>query len=229
MRAAVQQLLLGIKRARWRANDPRSGQADAEFRARRDGVVARQRGICAYCGYASQQRVDVHHLDDNHHNNADDNLVCSCIACHAYQHVGEPSKAGVLNGEGMGQATLVSAIPELSAQDLNHLQRALGAALNDPSEREVALQISALLADRAFAVKEVWGTALPQNFAAAMGQLTDEEYLARTDAVSSLRLLFNHGMLEQMGHHLMSDYPSLPVANWEAVAHDVGRKSAHSL
>lgn len=219
-------LLIGVKRLLFRANDARSAAADAEYRAKRPGVVSAARGVCVYCGYASMTRNEVHHVDDNHHNNAADNLVVACPLCHAYQHVGEPSKAGGVSGEGLGAQTLMVAMPELSAQDLNHFQRALGVAMNDPKEGELAKEIAHYLAQRAFAVREVWGTALPANFAAALFQLTPAEYANRDGAVGHLRILFHDDYLAAVGLQVASDHPVLSAFNnWESVTRDVHRKS----
>src|SRR3989344_4737634 len=137
----VDKLVIGIKRMRFRANDARRKAADAEYRAIRPGFIEQSNGRCRYCNYSSKKHNEVHHLDDDHHNNDRSNFAIACRACHPYQHIGEPSKAGDLAGEGLGSATLLAAIPEISAQDLNHLQRAIGAALLDPKEEHAARAI----------------------------------------------------------------------------------------
>ena len=221
----AQKLLIGIKRLRFRANDARRQAADNEYRAKRPGVIARSNGRCVYCNYSSKQHNEVHHLDDDHHNNDERNFGIACRACHPYQHIGEPSKAGDVAGEGLGAQTILAAIPELSAQDVNHLQRAIGAALLEPQEGAVAKAILHHLTEtRCAPVKVVWETCLPVNFAAALAQLSPGEYEARGDAVGHLRLIYKEDMLEQFGRQLLLDYPALPVKSWEGVAADVARK-----
>jgi len=221
----VDKLVIGIKRMRFRANDARRKAADAEYRAIRPGFIEQSNGRCRYCNYSSKKHNEVHHLDDDHHNNDRSNFAIACRACHPYQHIGEPSKAGDLAGEGLGSATLLAAIPEISAQDLNHLQRAIGAALLDPKEAHAARAIlEHLVEERCRPVKEVWETCLPVNFAAALAQLSQQEYLQRDRTVGHLRIIFNEGILEQFGRQLLLDYPALPVKTWEGVAADVGRK-----
>lgn len=221
----LKQLVIGIKRLRFRANDAKRQAADGEYRAKRPGVVARSNGRCVYCDYSSKQHNEVHHLDDDHHNNDDENLAVACRGCHPYQHVGEPSKGGDIAGEGLGARTILAAIPEVSAQDMNHLQRAIGAALLDPKEGHVARAIlEHLVEERCRPVKEVWETCLPVNFAAAMAQLSPQEYLQREKSVGHLRIIYKEDMLEEFGRQLLMDYPALPVKSWEGVAADVGRK-----
>lgn len=221
------KLIIGIKRLRFRANDSRRKAADAEYRAKRPGVIERSNGRCLYCSYSSRKHNEVHHRDDDHHNNDDSNLVIACRACHPYQHIGEPSKAGntEIAGEGLGAKTILVAMPEVSPQDLNHLQRAIGAALLDPNEARVARAILEHLSEvRTPPVKQVWETCLPVNFAAALAQLSSKEYEGREGAVGHLRLIFKEDLLEQFGRQLLLDYPALPVKSWEGVAADVDRK-----
>lgn len=221
-------LVLGIKRLRFRENDPRRGRADAEFSAKRSGVLAKHSYTCQACAYTSKEsaHLDVHHLDDNHHNNEDDNLVPGCHTCHPYQHVGELVRRTDIPGEGLGKATLVAAIPEISAVDMNLLQRAIGAALLDEKEAPMARKMIEVLSQRASEVKSEFGTFKPADFAAAMAQLTDDQYAVREDVISDLRLLFNQPTLEKLGREMVRDYPAMPLSSWTAVASGVERKSA---
>lgn len=219
-------LTLGIKRLRFRAQDPRSASADAEFGAKRSGVVSRGKSTCAACGYQSSTAgaIDVHHLDDDHHNNADSNLTLACHTCHPYQHVGElvrrvdKGTAGSPSAsEGLGARTQVASVPEISAADLNLLQRAIGVALLDEAEAPIAREMVKLLAERASWVRADLGTCMPGDFAAAMAQLSDESYAQRHDAVQDLRLLFNDETLKKLGRQFVNDNPSLPVASWRSM------------
>ena len=218
------QLLLGIKRLRFRANDPKRAAADNEYRAKRKAKLANDACKCVYCTYTSKKFNEVHHLDDDHHNNDDSNLVVACRACHPYQHVGEPSKAGDISGEGLGKKTIVVAIPEITPQDLNHLQRAIGMALMDEKEEPAARAILRHIEEMAGPVKAVWETCLPVNFAAAMAQLTPGEYKAREPAIGHLRLVFAETVLKEFGSQWAIDSPSLPVNSWKEVAANVARK-----
>lgn len=219
-------LFLGIKRSRFREDDPRRGRADAEFASKRPATLVRHRFECAGCAYESKQpgHLDVHHRDDDHHNNQDENLVPACHTCHPYQHVGEVARRTDVGGEGQGRVTLVASVPEISAADLNLLQRAIGMALLDENEAPIARRMIEVLAERAAWIKPEFGTFRPQDFAAAMAQLSDEEYAHRHEAIADLRLLFNEATLQKLGRQMREDYPSLPVAAWPEVAAGIGRK-----
>jgi hypothetical protein len=233
------QLLLGVKRRLNRKDDANHQKADAEFSAKRKGILEAHRFICQGCGYESKPdaaakkapNLDVHHLDDDHHNNQDSNLCPACHTCHPYQHVGELSyrtdarAAGAPTSEALGRFTRIAFIPEISPADLNLLQRVIGYALNDPKEAEMAKKMIGHLADRAFVTKRVYGTFMPADFAGAMSMLTNDEYAQRDDAIADLRLLFNEKTLLSLGSEMMKDYPTMPISSWPSIGHGVKRKS----
>lgn len=221
-------LILGIKRSRFREGDSRREKADAEFAAKRPAALMRHKFMCQACGYESKEPVnlDVHHFDDDHHNNADDNLLPACHTCHPYQHIGELVKRVGVKGEGLGAETLIATIPEISASDLNLLQRAIGVALLDEKEAPVAKEMIKILGDRAYWTKSEFGTYKPGDFAAAMWKLTDEEYGARDEVISDQRLLFNEKYLMELGREMVANYPSMPLSSWPDVAKGVMKKSA---
>ena len=223
------RLLPGIKRRLTRRNDASSDAADAGLRAKRPGVLAKHRYICQGCLYTARvaQHLDVHHFDDDHHNNDDANLAPACHTCHPYQHIGELSVRADEWGEGLGKKSTLATIPEVDAVDMNLLQRALGAALLDPAEAEIAEQIHVELLRRADFTREcAFGTSAPRDFAAAMAQLNPEQYEAREEVLGDQRLLFSKGVLERLGREFKADYPSLPVSTWDAIADSLLPKAA---
>ncbi len=231
-------LLLGIKRKVFRDNDRERARADAELAAKRSGILMKHEYKCQACGYESRVEtvgakkkmsfLDIHHRDDNHQNNVDDNLAPACHTCHPYQHIGELSYRtdARISSEGLGARTLIACIPEVPASDLNLLQRALGVALKDPQEARIAKRIIEALAQRGDRVREEFETLKPKDFAACMHNLSPAQYDAREDAIADLRLLFNVDTLEALGDEMMQDYPTLPIKTWPSVAQGVARKSS---
>ncbi len=221
MAQALLSLILGIKRTRFRANDPRSGKADAEFAAKRPNVMTRQKLTCSGCGYVSKvaRAMDVHHKDDNHHNNADENLLLACHLCHPYQHVGELGQRVDVIGESLGDKSCVVMIPEIDPRDMNLLQRAIGAALLDEKEREIAKKIFEAFVSRRDWTKAEFGSDNPRDIAGAMAALTNDEYENRIEAIEDQRLMFRASHLMRVGQQFVQDYPSMPVRSWQGV-HD---------
>jgi intracellular multiplication protein IcmJ len=98
-------LILGVKRSTWRKHDPTAEDADAEFEVVRKKVLVRDRHTCQYCQMRTLREEDqnkngtfykgrfagyfeVHHKDDDHHNNHPDNLLTVCPFCHSVFHCG---------------------------------------------------------------------------------------------------------------------------------------------
>jgi hypothetical protein len=230
MSAARLELLPAIKRRRARQLDARADVADAALKARRPSVLARHRNTCAACGYAAKEasHLDVHHLDDDHANNDEANLVAACHTCHPYQHIGEVAVRADAWAEGLGKKSGLAHVPELSARDMNLLLRAVGAAMLDPQARDDAQEIYEELMNRTDVTQRRLGAWKAADFAAAMAQLTDEQYRYRHKVLATERLVFSQKVLEVIGREFTRDYPSLPVAAWPAVASGVAGSASSS-
>ncbi|MBU2794442.1 HNH endonuclease [Acidithiobacillus thiooxidans] len=98
-------LILGVKRSTWRMHDPAAEDADAAFETVRKKVLVRDKYTCRYCQMRTLREEDqtkngkffkgrfagyfeVHHIDDDHHNNHPDNLLTVCPFCHSVFHCG---------------------------------------------------------------------------------------------------------------------------------------------
>jgi intracellular multiplication protein IcmJ len=214
------KLLIGVIRnaAYYRANDAQRGRFDAEFQARRPAALTAGKYRCAFCGWLSRKNNEVHHLDGNHANNELSNFAVVDGLCHAYHHLGQRAASERFAADNLAEKTRLAAIPELSAQDLNLLQRAIGAALLDEREAPVAKQMVHHLAARCKPVADAFGTYMPGDFAAGMVKLDDESYQHRENVVGMLRLLFSGDLLQHHGRKFNEDFPALPVGTWEEVA-----------
>lgn len=217
---SMARLLIGVIRnaAYYRANDAQRGRADAEFQARRPAALAAGKYSCAFCGWHSRKNNEVHHLDGDHANNEMSNYAVVDGLCHAYHHLGQRAASERFAADNLGEKTRLAAIPELSAQDLNLLQRAIGAALLDEKEAPMAKQMVSHLASRCKPVADAFGSYMPGDFAAAMVKLDDQAYEHRDNVVGGLRLLFSGDLLQHHGRKFKEDFPALPVGTWEEVA-----------
>lgn len=230
---SLKPLLVGIKRRMFRQNDKQAKEADAAFRAQRKGALERANYRCIFCGFKSQKSNEVHHLDNNHHNNDPKNLACVCKWCHPYHHIGEAARRPIPQGLEEGhlgpKATALFRVPKdapISPQDMNHLMRAIGIALSDEKEAPYAKKIFDMLISkdmleetaRAFMPrKEEKITRLnPLDMAAALSQLTDDEYQARESVLSDVRLAYAPGTLAQWGRAIKAEQPAFAdPADWE--------------
>ncbi|MEJ8837584.1 hypothetical protein [Ramlibacter sp. AN1133] len=218
----MSKLQLGVIRDEryYRANNAQRERADAEYRARRPASMAAGKYRCIYCGHESQKHNECHHMDGNHANNAPDNHKVVDTLCHAYHHLGQRAASERFAADNLGDRTILAAIPEISAEDLNLLQRIAGVALLDPKEAPMAKQVLQTLAKRHRPVGEAFGTFLPGDFAAAMVRLDEEAYQHRGTTMGKLRMLFHEDFLRKQGEKFKDDYPALPVQTWERIAAD---------
>lgn len=214
-------LSIGIKRGLHRRDDANSAYADAAFAPVRKQTLERAGYRCACCGLESQPagksqstHLQVHHVDDDHSNNDPSNLKAYCTLDHAVHHIGcdAPTPGGSL---GWASQMRIAHIPALAAEDLNLFQRAIGAALMDPSLKEAANKMLSLLGVLSLPVRDVYGTTYAKDFAAAMADMTNVEFEDRR--VDGLRVLFHPDILKTAGAEMVADQPLLAPKNWSSL------------
>lgn len=84
------KLVLGVKRRLSRMNDASADTAEQNFENSRSIIIKRDKWVCKCCGArtvetetAKQGYFEIHHIDDNHHNNNPSNLALLCPLCHS--------------------------------------------------------------------------------------------------------------------------------------------------
>lgn len=90
-------LEIRVKRTLSRKNDPAAQRASEAFAAARTSILERDAYTCQACGFSAPKGMEVHHIDDNHHNNDPANLVTLCPFCHMYFTCG--NRGGVFSAE----------------------------------------------------------------------------------------------------------------------------------
>ncbi len=83
-----------MKRGPFRADDPHAEAANADFARQRPKALERDGHACRWCGWRLEGAMEVHHLDDDHANNALANLATACRLCHGACHVGFQGASG---------------------------------------------------------------------------------------------------------------------------------------
>lgn len=223
MSAALQ---IGIKRGLHRRDDASSAMADAAFEPMRQASLVQANYKCVRCGLESganpqtkkRSALQVHHFDNDHHHNEMENLHAYCDLDHAIHHIGcdAPTNGGSL---GWASQMRIAHIPQLSIEDVNLLQRAIGAALTDSKLKDSAKEIMALLGVFTLAVKDVYGSAYAKDFAAAMADMSDVQYEDRV--VDGLKVLFHPNILKQAGSQMIADHPLFTPKTWSTQANGV--------
>lgn len=212
----MRQLLLSVKRRVWRKDDSANlvEPADREFREKREGVLARQNHTCVYCTLRSKKATEAHHLNDNHADNRDENLVAACPLCHAVNHIGQ---VGI---EKDGVMMYIPGPGIIEQKDLNHLMRTLFIVLEtgDDAEREEAQSLLDYLLSLQAPLKEAWGTNGALDFANAMLALNDDDFETRETALMGVGLLFKPKRFgKQIGTWIEESYKALPIKTWKTL------------
>ncbi|BCB21840.1 HNH endonuclease [Bosea sp. ANAM02] len=212
-------LIISVKAKNWRGTDPESGGADAEFQMVKPQVRARDNDSCRFCGFRSPKGgyyMQVHHRNDDHSDNRPDNLVTTCMHCHAVHHIGFWGQ-----DRGAGREASIIYLPEISQAHLSHLCRTILVArrycekvVADPKEMEDRKQSARQIAESAevlmdrFRSREALaearlGSSDPVDLANALLKLNDEDYERRIESLSPYRLLLLGPHCKERGTDMM--------------------------
>ncbi|CAG9184190.1 HNH endonuclease [Cupriavidus pampae] len=236
-------LLMAAKRKVWRMHD-HAGEADKAFQKVRGPVLEAAGYSCEFCGLKSDKYQEVHHLDDDHANNAKENLACACPLCHQVFHIGMA---------GMRDGGYVIAMPELSQAELNQLclvmwivektdasqfsqehklmhqnlfmhVKSLGSLLVN-RRANVKNRFSALLEangqSKEFTKRLSLETIGPSLLANVLMQLTDDEYARRGELLGSLRLMPRPERFDAQFKFWSEDQQrKMPIHAWYSILQD---------
>lgn len=150
-----------VKTTLSRHDDALANEADRKYAEVRARALELGQYTCAYCGFASQPvlsqghltleasgYLEVHHKDNDHHNNALDNLQPVCPFCHMVFHVGFA---------GQQQRGYLAFVPHLNQVEMNLLSNLMGVVLFRPAhplQRE-AIKLSNLF--QSLRADQFWG------------------------------------------------------------------------
>jgi intracellular multiplication protein IcmJ len=220
-------LVMSAKRLTWRMHD-HAGEADEQFRAKREAVLDLADRRCAYCEFRAPKYQEVHHADDDHSNNADANLRCACPLCHQVYHLG---LAGLHDG---GE---IIYCPEFSQVELNSLTLAIWLAAAGGGEyASGAQQVYEDLHNRNYFVTSIvrdWAHSAnirlqepfrftPDMLANVLMALPDAEYQRRADLLGGLRLLPKDiRFRDQIKHWVIYYGKALPATHWGKLVPDL--------
>ncbi|QHM90231.1 HNH endonuclease [Acetobacter pasteurianus] len=208
-------LILSVKAANWRMNDQDQDHADREFQKIREKALQRDGYRCRFCNFFSRKFQEVHHKDDDHHNNTLDNLVTACFMCHSVQHIG-------LSGH-MKESVLIW-LPEISQAALNHLIRSCIVARftctetplsppGTPPNRKIAPyadggeilsaaeSVMAALQDRSAEAAKLIGTSDPKE----LGSILQDIAIQRPDIYETRGEILNGIRLMNLGKKMSND------------------------
>lgn len=220
-------LILGVKTGRYRKDDAKVTAANTEFADVRQDVLKRDHNTCQYCGVQTQgdERspgggLEVHHINDDHHDNCGENLVTICPLCHAVFHLGNAARGP------FKRALKIVYLPWIRQEDLNILVWTISIAtfrmhcyenkqeLTEGDMKNIGigkkaealywvLKANSILPENAFEVEGISSgaaikdliTSDPAALATALAGLAHENlsiYERRRKAIGNLRILYDY-------------------------------------
>lgn len=220
-------LVPGVKRSVWRRDDQATADADLEFAQTRMNILKRDRFTCRYCEFKSvpdrgrnvdpasrlaSGYLEVHHLNDNHKNNQQSNLVSICPFCHQVHHIGFAAHE---------KAIRIIWLPWIEQADLNLLVNGLAVASSRKGQiGEEADNLMVCLQALDGPLIKNYGEEItdPKSFATALMGMHIEggkkTYAKREKALAGIRILPNTAKFAE-AVEWWSQTTWLPGEQWE--------------
>lgn len=176
-------IVLSAKRESWRMMDSHADENDRRFSEIRPAVLERDDHTCKFCNFKSMRYQEVHHLDDNHGNNEQSNLVTACGWCHMCFHLGMC---------GLKDSGVVIWCPELTQAQINNLCRSIFVSIaNNGKYSETCRKVYNILESRSNLIKDELGESAikPEVIGQAFMDMSEEEYSNRDKKFPGLRIL----------------------------------------
>lgn len=220
-------LILSATRKSWKMSSTHGTEYDKSYRDSKgnpsknkviwDGVWARDKCKCYFCGFESKKHQEIHHLNDDHSDNSPDNLVTICPLCHQTFHL---DTASTTNG---GK---IIWLPEFSQQELNYISRAIFIAIDEAEAKEetatgfikIARMLENSLAERSLTVEQQIqnGASDPAIFANALINMSESQYEKRFGFLKPFKLLNLRSRFPiQTKYWKNTVFKDIPVETWE--------------
>jgi len=208
----MKQLILSVKRGKFRRDDSQVVAADREFEARRERALVRDDHSCRFCSFKSLKHQEVHHTDDDHANNAMDNLDTADVLCHAVNHVGFA---------GLGGKAVMVYLPGVSQVDLNHFMRTIFVAMRvgDEVEKKVAGDMLDQLTKLKDRFAATWGTSSPVVIGNELRLMPDALYKRRDKILAAAKIVFRPSFIKEsvLDYWCATVYKGLDPGSWKLI------------
>lgn len=210
--------VMSVKRKQWRMEQSEHDRndADAVFQEVRKKVLDRDGRRCWFCGFASTANQEVHHLDDDHTNNRESNLVTICNIDHLCFHLGLAAMRG---------AMFLAVVPELTQAEITNLMRIYHCS-NAVGNEDVVSRLKGLHAIFESRSVDVFKRVFEADFsngheiAVALSKLDDAAFAMRHKTLDGLRVIpteaaFRDGQIAGYVSRTHSQY--LDMNHWPAL------------
>ncbi len=178
----LRPILLSVKRGSFRGDTPSPPNSDLIYKNARKAVLNRDNNTCQFCGFESIKN-ETHHVDDDHTNHQESNLVTACVLCHMAHHI---AFAGI---QGRGSLIYLHNA-EIGQGPLNQLIRTLWIA-EELGKGDLKLNASQLLSrlEKAEIMSiQAIGTSNPSVLGDFMSYMSNHDYENRAKALEGIYL-----------------------------------------
>lgn len=211
----MKDIVLSVKRSKFRTDDPKADEANNEFVNIRKSILERDDYMCQFCGFRSMKWQEVHHVDDNHSNNSPDNLITTCPLCHSCHHVG-------LSGL-MGKGIMIYINPSLGVTqaEINQLIRTMwiGEKSTNKELSMACISISSRLYKQSVAARSVIGMTDAHVLGDFLLNLDDETYIKRKEKLQGVYFYpFKDAYKKQLAYWEQEVYKNMNSNDWEDIA-----------
>lgn len=207
----IRNIVLGVKRGVFRQDDPQQEHHDKEFKELRDSIKERDDYTCFYCGFKSMKYQEVHHINDNHQNNKEENLTTVCPLCHSCKHIGLT---------GLDEKGFLIYYPGITQVEVNILSKVLWIGKNSQDEKVAnvckrVLQSFEELREHA----ETMLTSDPAVLGTLLLELEPEEYRNRQSKIQDFLLVHDEvAYKKQIRYWEENIFKNIPPHTWTDIA-----------
>lgn len=211
----MRDIQLSVKRSKFRCDDPKSDEANNEFKNIRKSILERDDHTCQFCGFRSLKWQEVHHVDDNHSNNNPENLVTTCSLCHSCHHVG-------LSGL-MMKGIMIYIDPSLGVTqaEINQLIRTMwiGEKSSNKELSMACISIGSRLYKQSVAARSILGITDAHALGEFLLALDDDRYKKRGKKLEGVYFYpFKDAYKKQLGHWEKEVFANVNSNDWHDIA-----------
>lgn len=219
---ALKKLIVSAKTKDFRGDSPHPEKSNVEFSKVRPLILERDNYTCQYCDLRSKKFQHVHHIDDDHNNNDESNLITACPLCHMSQHIGYAGIKGMgtliyLDQEKHGEFVL-----NITQEKLNNIVRLLWIKQDNTEDKEAYNQATDYLKRLEQArvdSDKVIGTCDPILLANTLKEITEEEYLERERSLGKIFFLpFKEGFQREHNYWKEHVFKGVKNQSWSQIA-----------
>ncbi len=106
-------LVLSVRALNWKNDDSPLSDSITNLYTK---IRERDDHTCRFCGFKDSFYQEIHHINDDHADNSERNLITACTFCHSVHH---------LTAVGKNQEGIIIWLPEIPQFKLNHINRSL--------------------------------------------------------------------------------------------------------